>query len=135
MSHTFPIDRLNPKPAVVRGTPGDYTIEIPLAPFEIDDLEVETSIYLDHVSLPSLDWKELKGRRFSFPVNPEQGYIDGSIYIEHAHHPVDVTAITFDDAEEDTLRARFAMRFLFEYEGLGDYGDTDAELSVELLRA
>lgn len=136
MSNTFPTDRIKPRLGKIRGTPGNYSIEIPLAPFEIDDLEFEeTAIELEGVSLPSLDWRDLQGKRFEFPVNPEEGFIDASVYIEHAHHPVDVTAITFIEGGEKRLKARLTLRFLFEQEGLEDYEDTDAELTVELKRS
>lgn len=136
----FPLHLLHPRPAIIRGTPGEYSIEIPLAPFRLplasaepEDLEIETSIHLDFINLPSMKWNELHGRRFEFPVNPEDGYIDGSIYIEHAHHPVDVASIAFTDIHDGKLTARMTMRMLFEFEGLDEYTDTDAELDVEFL--
>ncbi len=135
----FPPDLLHPRPAIIRGTPGEYSIEIPLAPFRLplvsaepEDLEIETSIHLDFINLPSMKWSDLQGKRFEFPVNPEDGYIDSSIYIQHAHHPVDVTSIAFADTHEK-LTARITMRILFEFEGLDEYDDIEAELDVEFL--
>jgi hypothetical protein len=108
-----------------------YEMEVPLAPFELPEGRVETAIRLDLVDLPELS--EIEGRTFSFPTNPAPGYVDGSIYLQEAHNPVDVTEMEFGNWSGDQIEARFRMRFLFEFEGTG-FRDRDAELTVTLRR-
>lgn len=129
---TFPIDLLVPLEAKLWGEHEECSLEIPLAPFRLDDLAVDTSIRLDMIDLPSGDFAELAGQTFEFPVNPEDGYIDGSVYIDHAHHPVDVTEISFTEVVGGNLRARCKARFLFSFEGLREYGDAECELEITI---
>ena len=99
----FPVENLKPLPGRLVAEPVGLSIEIPLAPFTIDGEVVETSIFLGGVSLPTLDVLKLTGQTFSFPVNPKPGYIDGSVYVQHAHHPVDVNSIRFGNADGDSV--------------------------------
>ncbi|GAA0582806.1 hypothetical protein [Actinomadura livida] len=85
---------------------GTWHITIPLEPFSADDEYepatfrpgdggpelVKTEISLDHIHLSATELTGLSQRTFTFPVNPEDGYIDGSIYLVASHCPVDVTA-------------------------------------------
>lgn len=129
---TFPLDSLVPLEARLWGEDDEYSLEIPLAPFQLDDLAVDTSIRLDGIDLPTGDFAELAGQTFEFPVNAEDGYIDGSVYIEHAHHPVDVTEISFGEVAGGNLRARCRARFLFSVEGLREYDDAECELEITI---
>ncbi len=74
---------------------------------------------------------ELAHRAFTFPVNPEEGYIDGSIYLRHVHTPADVTRIAFGSYDGGTLEATLTMRIGFEFEGTG-FADTDVVLTALL---
>lgn len=81
---------------------GIWSIEIPLEPFSADDEFdpatfrpgpagpeiIDTAIVLDFIKLPAEELTELSQRTFTFPVNPEDGYIDGSIYLIAAHCPL-----------------------------------------------
>ncbi len=131
----FPIEVLEPRGGVLSGSGGDAMIEIPLAPFQLDDLEVSTAIVLGGIELPTVELEELAGRRFSFPVNPEDGYIDGSVYIEHAHHPVDVTSIEFGNIAPRGLEAKLQMQFVFQHEGLREYANAEHVLTTLLSKA
>ena len=107
-----------------------WQIEIPLDPFPgvlEEEPMVETSIRLDLVDLGVEDVDKVEGRTFTFPVNPEPGYIDGSVYVSFAHNPVDVTEIRFGSWEGERIEATFRMRMLFEFEGAG-FQDRDAVL-------
>lgn len=66
-----------------------------------------------------------------FPSNPEEGYIDGSIFLIVAHNPVDVHSITFGDIDGDELEASFDIRLLFEFEGSG-IRNRDAHITTKL---
>ena len=79
----FPIEKITVKKATLNGSSGDASIEIELEPFELDLDDyyesVNTSIRLDGINI-SVDPRELEGKEYRFPVNPDPGYIDGSIY-------------------------------------------------------
>ena len=130
----FPPEHIRPVEAVIRGVPGDAAITIPLRPFTLAGEVVETAIHLEGVSLPSLDPRDLAGRTLEFPVDPAVGCIDGSVYIEHAHHPVDVTMITFRHGAAGGLVAGFRAEIAFSHEGLMDFEDTavDFEANVRI---
>jgi hypothetical protein len=131
----FPVELLKPLPGLLFDDSLGIDIEIPFSPFTLDDALVETSMRLDGVILPMTDLQVLSGQVFHFPVNPEPGYIDGSIYIEHAHHPTNVTWILFGHAEGDSIEAKFQVHFLFEFEGLGDYSNTSATVTSRLTKS
>ena len=130
----FPRESLQPVEAVISGVPGDAAVTIPLRPITLAGEVVETTIHLEGVALPSLDPRDLAGRSLEFPVNPAEGYIDGSVYIGHAHHPVDVTRITFSIAGDGGLVAKFSAKLVFTHEGLMDFEDVavDFEAGVRL---
>lgn len=61
----------------------------------IDGQDYDTSIRLDHIPGLGANPRKLAGRSFAFPVNPAEGYIDGSMYLHGRHHPVDVKLLHF----------------------------------------
>jgi len=126
----FPVKKLKPLPASLIARGSGCAIKIPLEPFNLDGKTIETSIQLEDVSISAANLRDLAGHTFEFPRNPEPGYIDGSIYIVHAHHPVDVTSIRFCDMRGDYIEAEFEMTFVFEFEGLDDYRDAVTTLLV-----
>jgi hypothetical protein len=126
----FPTDKLKPLPSHLLGPYNGLCIVVPFQPFSVvveedgDEITVETSLRLDEVELPSDCFEVLAGRTFTFPVNPEDGYIDGSIYINHAHHPVDITAIRFGLLVGDAIEVEFEGNLNLEFEGLGRFANT-----------
>ena len=122
-----------------------WAIEVPLVPFSaIDPVDpdtfhpgatgptlIETAIRLDFISLPATDLAGLTGRRFDFPVNPHDGYIDGSVYLGGAHNPVDVTRIEFGSASGDHIEAVLYATFDFTQE-LVEIENRSAVLRVDL---
>lgn len=82
-----------------------YSIEIELEDFKIDDEVIETSLILDFISFEINDLKELENRSFKFPMHPETGYIDASVYILWTHHPVSVSKITFGQLDNGYISA------------------------------
>lgn len=122
-----------------------WTITIPVAPFSADDdldpttfragadgpLLIETSYQLDFIDLaPARSLTDLQGRSFDFPINPSPGYIDGSIYVCHAHNPADVNRIVFSDVIGDAIQARLFLHVNFDYESAGAQ---DFDAAIELL--
>lgn len=124
----FPVERLIVEKAEFESSDALLSIRIDLQAFEYFDGEKadteETSVVLDRIDLNGSGAAALSGTTKTFPVNPEDGYIDGSIYIQSAHHPVDVHEIAFGEIAGDSLKARFSAKIVLSFEGLGDYDDT-----------
>lgn len=56
---------------------------------------------------------------FTFPVNPEDGYIDGSVYFFAAHSPVDITEIKFGESTNGKLPMTLESSWVLEFELTG----------------
>jgi hypothetical protein len=109
-----------------------YNIEIELEDFEIDEDTVRTSIVLDFIKLPIKSIKELQNKIFNFPVNPADGYIDGSMYLCHAHNPFDVTRMEFGEILDNQIKTTFHYSIDFEFEGSGYAKTENRQLSTKL---
>ena len=122
----FPLHLLQPLPGRIEGPPGDVSITVPLEPFRLPgrDESFQTSVRLDAIDLPDSEPAELAGKVFTFPVNPEDGYIDGSIYVASAHHPCDVTMLRFGRCRDGGVDVEIEAAIDFDFEGLDDYGKT-----------
>ncbi len=118
----FPTDKVVLVGAKLAGINGNASIEIHLEPFElrIDDYQeaVETSIRLDGIGIP-IDPSLLEEKVFEFPINPNDGYIDGSVYFLAVHNPVDVTHIEFGEIVNDTLPIVLTINWVLEFEKTG----------------
>ncbi|GAA2416407.1 hypothetical protein GCM10010191_28510 [Actinomadura vinacea] len=145
---------LQPRPGTICHWPagldhpvaGTWTITIPLEPFSADDEYepatfrpgtggpelVTTDISLDFIKLPAAELATLSRRTFTFPVNPEDGYIDGSIYLVAAHCPVDVTRIEFGQAAPGHITATLHAYFDFDAAGGIDIHNRTADLKTIL---
>ncbi|WP_435433505.1 hypothetical protein [Vibrio navarrensis] len=114
----FPIENLKFTSATISGVDGDVSLEIGIEPFELSldgySEEIETVISLYGINVPS-ELSELTGKTFTFPVNPDEGYIDGSVYFFGAHSPVDITEIKFGESTNGklpiTLKSSWALEF------------------------
>lgn len=95
-----------------------FTIFLPISKFVLDYEIIETSIRLDGIQLPE-SLSSCIGKTIEFPINPNEGYIDGSIYLRNCHNPVDVTEIKFLKLENQKLTLEMKMNFDFEYENIG----------------
>lgn len=123
----FPVDRLSATAARIwrQESDGSISIEIDLDPIELslgeDELSgrLDSPIRLDLVGVPTSNPEELAGRTFDFPVNPEEGYIDGSVYVLVCHVPVDVTRMVFTKLEGKETAITIEAEFRPEFEGLG----------------
>ncbi|MGH3391468.1 MAG: hypothetical protein ACRDOO_21575 [Actinomadura sp.] len=110
---------------------GTWTIQIPLEPFSAgDEFDpatfrpgsdgpelIETEIVLDFIELPADELAGLSRRTFEFPTKPEDGYIDGSIYLIAAHCAVEVIRIDFGETSADQITASLDARFDFDSAG------------------
>ena len=91
----FPQDKLVVNGGTLTQEENWFNISIPIAPFSLGGESVATSFELEAIDFGTQSIAELANNTFSFPVNPEEGYIDGSIYLTNVHNPVDVTEIAF----------------------------------------
>jgi hypothetical protein len=111
---------------------GMYSIGLDLEPFMWWDEVVSTQISLDRIDLGDFSFEELGGKTFKFLVNPEDGYIDGSVYLESTHNPIDVTLISFGarykeicdnrlSSADDYIVATILYKFCWEGSDPEDY--------------
>lgn len=68
---------------------------------------VETSLRLEFITWPveasaGVTLPTLARRTLKFPLNPEEGYIDATMYLLHEHRMVDVTEIRFGELVDGT---------------------------------
>lgn len=108
------------------------SIHVGLDAFTLNGASVCTSLRLDQIILPSQSLSELAGQRLQYPLNPEEGYIDGSIYINGEHYPVDVAELRFGNVEGCYFELRIVGVLVLENEGLFDYANTAFELVCRL---
>lgn len=130
-TETFPVSVLIPSSGFIASRGDVFDIWIGLEPFELDGESVSTDFRLDGARLPLDGPSAWQGQTFTFPANPEPGYIDGSIYIRSSHNPADVTRIVFGQQHGNSIDATFSISIVFEYEDVG-FSNTDVELKVSL---
>ncbi len=130
--HNFTPKSLSARHAILSGTPEEVSIEILISPFLWEQEIVDTSIRLDGIELPSNMLKDLAGKSFEFPLNPDEGYIDGSIYLGGAHHPVDVSSLSFNRSRDGHLTLVVKGVYVFEFEGLDDLPNTPFTLAASV---
>jgi len=124
----FPIDLLKPTIGNISGSASNASMTIPLSPFTLDGETVDTQIVLGTIVLPTLAPDVLDGHEYTFPPNPKDGYIDGSVYIDNAHHPVDVSSMHFRKISKNMLEVDIKMKLVFSYAGLKYYSDAETTL-------
>ncbi|WP_063006284.1 hypothetical protein [Nocardia salmonicida] len=147
---TFSDDFLVPRQGTIQysltdPTAGTWSIAIPLATFSATDEHdpqtfrlgsdgpdiIDTAVRLDLIELPGPTLKDLDQRTFTFPVNPEDGFIDGSIYVGGGHCPVDVTRIEFGPVNDDRVTATLHAYFDFDTEAV-QIANRNTVLTTEL---
>ncbi|MBD7922368.1 hypothetical protein [Xanthomonas bonasiae] len=129
MKNFSPVD-LKARHAILSGEPGNVSLTLLMSPFLVDGTLVDTSVRLDGVNLPSNLLSDLAGKSFVFPVNPQEGYIDGSIYLDDRHHPVDVTSLTFNCSRAGGLTLLVKGTYLFSVEGLVGLGNMPFQMAA-----
>jgi hypothetical protein len=126
----FSPKKLKARHAILFGMPGDISIIILMAPFLLNKEIVDPSIRLDAIDLPSNMLRDLAGKTFEFSTNPDDGYIDGSIYLQHAHHPIDVASLNFSKSRDGQLTLILKGVYVFDFEGLDNLGKTPFTLAA-----
>jgi hypothetical protein len=130
-TETFPTSVLIPTSSSISRRGDVFDIWISIQPFELDGETVSTEFRLDGARLPLDGPSAWQRQTFTFPTNPEPGYIDGSIYIRSSHNPADATRIVFGEHHADFIDATLSISIVFEYEGVG-FSNTDVTLHVPL---
>jgi len=135
----FPLESLVPQIGTMTWNNFGASLDIPLEPFELPFAgKVETRILIDCLPFEQGNAASLIGLSLEFPADYRPERPEGSIYIEHAHHPVDLTAISLRAAEGDEIEADLAVRFAFNFEGLAasedsEYEDTDWRFTARII--
>lgn len=114
------------------GPAGLAALTIALRPFLLEERQVDTCIRLDGIALDLRDPRRQAGSRHRFPVNPQPGYIDGSLYLQHRHVPLDVTALAFGTPDAQGMPLQLAGTLVFSAAGLTAWADTPLTLDFVL---
>jgi hypothetical protein len=114
-----------------------FSIVIPVRPFVYRGRMQKTEAVLEFINFGVESWTELPQREFAFPVNPEDGFIDGSLYLSAGgcggHNPADTTGIRFGPlTRKNILPASLDIQFDFTQEGFGDLGTIDVTWNADL---
>ena len=138
----FPIERIVPEKGVINTKIFEnkftglvptlfFSIEIELKAIDMSDLSEDepdkaykTRISLDWIKLNVAQLEDLANKTFAFPINPEDGYIDASMYMFSAHNMIYTTSITFGTFKNQKIPFKATLQIDFEYEGT-DYQLTD----------
>ena len=117
-----------------------FSIEVPLEPFQFPmedmpdedkDEVIETSVQLDTIGIPvEDDWRGMAGQTYEFPVNPEDGYIDGSVYLGYEHNPVDATKLAFGAIEGSVISCRISLAFAFALRGYPKFEPVEWDVTL-----
>ena len=107
------------------------SITLDLKALEFQGETEKTCIQLDFIEVDFRSFSDIENKAFEFPVNPEDGYIDGSVYLDGQHIPVDVNRIKFLSFDGNDIQAEFSGKVLFGYCGYQD-SDQDFMLSARL---
>ena len=114
------MEKLNTKNLVAKhaiifsSSDSEISIHIFMEPFIYQDEIVSPIICLDDIDLPSTKLCLLINKFLTFT----QGDLSGSIYLGGAHHPVDVTGLSFFLSRQNKLNVLVKGIYDFEYEGL-----------------
>lgn len=99
-----------------------FEFEIDVIPFEYENVVQKTKVILEFIDFKIEDWQQLFDHEFAFPKNPEDGYIDGSMFLADVHNPADVTKISIGPRKENSVEINMDIEFDFTYEGPEELG-------------
>ncbi|MEM9478888.1 MAG: hypothetical protein AAGA58_04405 [Verrucomicrobiota bacterium] len=106
-----------------------YTLEINFEPFELEDEEVTTSVWLSGIPLPAKSWRDVASTSCD---DSALNAIDGSMRLFNAMNPVFVDKLTFGESDGQTIEVTFEGEADFRMHGDEDYGTLPLNLSVKL---
>jgi hypothetical protein len=115
----FPTAIFQPEPGLIGPHPLEgLFIRVPLKPFDWNGAHICTAFRWDYAQFSGEGLAALSGASFSF----ERKETDASIYIDGAHHPVDVLKVAFESVNDGYVKADFHVEIDFSHEGLEDFG-------------
>lgn len=94
--------------------------------------EEDAEIILPDIAFQVTAPEAVYGRAFAFPINPNDGYIDGSVYYAGVHNPVDCDQITFLSAIGSSVSLKIHCVIDFAFEGPQELGKQEETFMVEL---
>jgi|GEM_PF-1164781 len=109
-----------------------YEIEILFEPFKTENELNQTIVQLNFIRLNTRKIKNLENSEFHFPINPDDGYVDGSIYLFDVHNPFDVTKMTFGKIVNSTIELKLEYNIIFEFEGTGYSNSLNNTLTLKI---
>ncbi len=124
------ISRLNLEDS--EGSKKAFKMQIVLNSFMFENKKTETSISLDFIPLNIQNIDELENKTLEFPLNPESGYIGGSIYLFNVHNPFDIKKIEFGKIINSTIETSIYYDIVFEYEKTGYENIIDKKMTFPL---
>ena len=88
-----------------------FNMQIEVAEFTFRDSTHPGPVMLESIDFGVMDWKELANREFTFPRNPEDGYVDGGLALLWEWIPADLLKIVFGDAGTSSIPATLTIDF------------------------
>ena len=137
----FPIDKLVPLKANLFEShlKTQPNLEIHFETFTVDEEfegnvishPFDAPICAELFHLPSANVRDLQGQIFDFPLNPNEGFIDASIYFRGAHNPIDISRIEFGVLSQNHVPMRVTSRWIMTFEGAAS-NDFDFNFTVSV---
>jgi hypothetical protein len=128
----FPDAFLTPRDTYIYGKAGEWAIIIGLQPFELDGETVKTTVSLDSFPWDVERPRELAGATHEYSADDRcDQNIEGSVYLRHAHHPVDVSRVAFGRADADGVQVTVDCDLDFDFEG-GGFKNRAARIACRL---
>ena len=109
-----------------------YSIQIDLDEFTLDNNQIEPSIDLGFIRFDVNQLKELESKTFTFPINPVEGHIDGSIHLFGFDLPFDVNKIELKTINNDTIEITLYHSISLDYVDTGYADIIDSTLITNL---
>ena len=123
LTNNFRINKLKLLKGKLIFEENSYSLEIPVEPFLLNDELIETKILIDDLTFPR-PLVKMEEKVLNYPLNPDEGYIDASIYLNHVHNPIDIPKIEVLKVDNNHVELKVNFIFDFEYEGSGFKNET-----------
>jgi hypothetical protein len=106
-----------------------FNISLKLKPFKFNNKIVTTHVELVSIKLPiKLDWREIEGKTFELPFNPQDIHIEpGTVYLEDVHNLAYARTLSFGKIDNGKILCKFTITFDFTLEGPKELGKPTIE--------
>ncbi|MCU0431327.1 MAG: hypothetical protein MUF42_15295 [Cytophagaceae bacterium] len=109
-----------------------FSMTVPLKPIHWDGKQIQPSLSLAFMRLPIRSLKQLDHLDVTFPLNPEDGYIEASLHWNQKEIPADIFRIEFGVQENGKWPLVIHYDLLFELEKTGIENSFSNHLEVSL---